>query len=265
VDDGKKSESSGEEVEQVGPYRLHEQVAQDEHSRDELYRATHETSRAKALVLVPTTGDGAAPLTDWRVRCTSSASPGDVALEVEDSRWAVAPDKYSAEALVCLFEDVHDGVRRMARALPDFHEPRPRWRLGLALAGAAAVCALAFALLHPASVSPPPASPAPWVNGPPAPMSQGVPTNTEPFPTSGSIWDSEQDGGTPVLARPLPQKPYKGQRRPPCKPRIEVELIGACWVPHELKAPCPEDLYEYQGRCFTASMASPPLPRSLGQ
>jgi hypothetical protein len=119
VDEQNKPGSSWEDVEQVGPYQLHEQVAQEEHSRGELYRATHETSGAKALVLVPSTDDGAAPLTDWRVRCTASASPGYVALEVEDSRWAAAPDRYSTEALVCLFEEVHDGVGR--RRAP------PRW------------------------------------------------------------------------------------------------------------------------------------------
>ncbi len=264
MDEGKKSEPSGEDLEQLGPYQLHEQVAQDEHSQGGLYRATHETNGAKALVLVPSPGDGALPLKDWRVRCTSSASPGYVALEVEDSRWAAAPDRHSAEALVCLFEEVRDGVGLMARALPEDEEPRRWWHLGLALAGAAALGALAFVLLHPAS-APPPLSTEPWVSTPPVPIRPEVPTDTEPFPTSGSIWNTEQDGGHPVLARPLPQKPYKGQRRPPCKPRIEVELIGACWVPHKLKAPCPEDLYEYQGECFTASMASPPLPRSLGQ
>jgi hypothetical protein len=264
VDEEKKSGSSGEELEQVGPYQLHEQVAQDAHDQGELYRATHETSGAKALVLVPSTGDEARPLKDWRVRCTSSASPGYVALEVEDSRWAPAPDRYSAEALVCLFEEVRDGVGRMARALPEDEPPRLGWRLGVALAAAAAGVALALALFHPASESPsPPVSAEPWRSAPHASLRQEVPTDTEAFPTSGSIWDTEQDGGIPVLARPLPQKPYKGQRRPPCKPRIEVELIGACWVPHKLRAPCPEDLYEYQGECFTASMASPPQPRSL--
>ncbi|MFE8603671.1 hypothetical protein [Archangium violaceum] len=263
MDEEKKTGSSGEVLEQLGPYQLHEQVDQDAHGLGGLYRATHETSGAKALVLVPSPGDETAPLKDWRVRCTSSASPGYVALEVEDSHWAAAPDRYSAEALVCLFEEVRDGVGLMSRALPEDKEPRPVWRRGLALAGAAAVGALAFALLHLASASPPPDSTEPWASIPSASIPQEVPTDTEPFPTSGSIWNTEQDGG--VLARPLPQKPYKGQRRPPCKPRIEVELIGACWVPHKLKAPCPEDLYEYQGECFTASMASPPLPRSLEQ
>ena len=43
-----------------GPYQLHEQVAQEEHSQGELYRATHETSGAKALVLMPSSGEEAA-------------------------------------------------------------------------------------------------------------------------------------------------------------------------------------------------------------
>ena len=47
--------------------------------------------------------------------------------------------------------------------------------------------------------------------------------------------------------------------------RIEVEIMGACWVPHELKAPCPEELYEYQGKCYTTSMLPPPEPRALEQ
>jgi hypothetical protein len=263
VDEQKKSEASGKDEEQLGPYQLHEQVVQDELSHGELFRATHETSGATALVFKPAEDD-AVPLTDWRVRCISSGSPGYMAMEVEQSAWAVAPDKYSAEALMCLFEDVRDGVSRMARAYPDFDEPRLRWRLGLALAAAAAVGALLFALLRPAPVSPPPVSPELLAGTVPAPISQEVPANGELFPTSGSLWGTEQNGGSPVLARPLPKKPYKGQRRPPCKPRVEAEMIGACWVPHMLTAPCPEDLYEHQGRCYTASMASPPEPRSLG-
>ena len=59
MDEEKKSEASGAEVEQVGPYQLREQVAQDEHSRGELYRATHETSGATALVVRPSPEEGA--------------------------------------------------------------------------------------------------------------------------------------------------------------------------------------------------------------
>ncbi|HYO55637.1 hypothetical protein [Archangium sp.] len=76
---------------------MREQVPQDEHGRGELYRATNETIRAAALVFKPAEEDGAMPLTDWRVRCISLASPGYLALEVEHSPWFEAPDGHSME------------------------------------------------------------------------------------------------------------------------------------------------------------------------
>ncbi len=264
MDEGKKSGSSGEDLEQLGPYQLHEQVAQDELSRGELYRATHETSGASALVFKPATGDSAAPLTDWRVRCISSASPGYLAVEVEHTPWSVAQDRQSTESLVCMFEDVHEGVKRMGQALPIYDEPRRWWPLGLALAGAAAVCFLVFALVRQAPVSPSPGGPSPLGRAEPSPMSNEVPTDGVIPPTGNLFWFTA-DGGLPVLAHPFPRKPYKGQRRPPCKPRIEVEIMGACWIPHEVKAPCPEELYEYQGKCYMTSMLPQPQPQSIEQ
>ncbi|HYO71832.1 MAG TPA: hypothetical protein VEU33_37720 [Archangium sp.] len=53
MDEEKKAGSSGEDVELVGSYQLQEQVPQDEYSRGELYRATHETSGVSALVFRP--------------------------------------------------------------------------------------------------------------------------------------------------------------------------------------------------------------------
>src|SRR4051794_18504768 len=76
MDEEKKSESSWEEAEHLGPYQLREQVPQDERGRGELYRATHETSGTTALVFKPAAEKGSEPLTDWQVRCISSASPG---------------------------------------------------------------------------------------------------------------------------------------------------------------------------------------------
>ena len=128
----KEPEGNQEEWEKLGPYQLREQVPQDDHHQGELYRATHETSGTTALVFKPPEGDGASPLRDWRVRCISSVSPRYMALEVEDSHWAVAPDKYSVEALMCLFEQVREQVVRMAAAFPSYDEPRPWRRLGLA-------------------------------------------------------------------------------------------------------------------------------------
>ena len=263
MDEQKKSEASREDVEQVGPYQLHEQVPQDEHSRGALSRATHETSGVTALVLRPTE-DGSVPLPDWRVRCISSASPSYLALEVEQSPRSMDPERQSMEELVCVFEDVHQGVKRMAHAFPVYDEPRSRWRLGLALAGAAAVCALVFALVRQGQEALSPGGPGPLARAAPAPVSQEVPTDTV-IPLTGHSLRDPADGGPLVLAHPFPRKPYKGQKRPPCTPRIEVEIMGACWVPHELKAPCPEELYEYQGKCYTTSMLPPPQPQSIGQ
>jgi hypothetical protein len=62
-----------------------------------------------------------------RARFISSVAPSFIALEVEDSRGAVAPNRNSVEALVLVFEGVHEGVRRMARAFDDPHEPRLLW------------------------------------------------------------------------------------------------------------------------------------------
>lgn len=265
----KKNGSSGGELEQVGPYQLREQVPQDPGSQGELYRATHETSGAPALVLTPAAGEGETAPKDWRVSLSSSASENYVAMQVEQTPWAVAPDKQSVESLVCTLEGVQEGVQRMARALDEPRPPRPLLRLGLSVASAAAVYALVFALVRLVSGSPPPSSPPPLSDAPPVLTSHdeqaAAGTPDDPFP-SGTLVDTSDAGEDSVLARPLPREPFKEQKRPPCRRTSEVELIGACWTPHKLKAPCPEELYEYQGECYLpAFSAKSPMPQSLGQ
>ncbi|WNG43613.1 hypothetical protein F0U60_05525 [Archangium minus] len=259
-------ESNWEEVERLGSYQLREQVPLDKHSQGELYRAKNETSGATALVFKPAEKDGAVPRTDWQVRCVSSASPGYLALEVEQTPWSVAPDKQSTETLVCTLEDVLAGVRRMAQAVSASNEPR-HWRhLGWAMVGVATACALGFALVRMDSECPPPSDPNTLTSAP-APMSHEATTDTwmpEPF-TSGWLADTVPPG-QPVFARPMPREPFKGQKRPPCTRLVEVEIMGACWGPHELKAPCPDELYEYQGKCYLPMFsAKKPVPQSLGQ
>lgn len=267
MDEKKKPEERWEEAERLGPYQLHEQLPQDAHHQGELYRATHEKTGATALVLKPAAEEGEVPLKDWWVQLISSASHGYIALEVVHSPWSVAPDKHSVDALVFLFEGVRKGVRRMSRAFPYTDEPRLGRRLGLGLVSAAALCALLFVLVRLTPVSQPPSGREPSVS-------------TSPVLTSDDVQEDSQDAGssfrayladiTPegqsVLARPLPREPFKGQKRPPCTRYTEVELVGACWAPHELKAPCPEDLFEYQGKCYIpAFSAKTQPPQSVGQ
>ncbi|HYO69720.1 MAG TPA: hypothetical protein VEU33_26955, partial [Archangium sp.] len=259
----KESEGSQKEWEKLGPYELHEQVPQDDLSRGELYRATHEKSGTVALVFKPPEGVGVPPPGDWRVRCVSSAEPGYVALEVEDSRWAVAPDKHSVEALMCLFEAVRGGMGRMAAAFPVYDEPRSWRHLRLALAGVARVCALAFVLVRMDSA--PSGGPEFLAGAAPVPVGYEEPMDGGgPMPFK-SGWLADTVPEEKLFADPLPREPFKGQKRPPCNRRIEVELIGACWGPHELKAPCPEELYEHQGKCYVPVFSARPPPQSLGQ
>jgi serine/threonine protein kinase len=66
------------------------------------------------------------------------------------------------------------------------------------------------------------------------------------------------------LGRPMPSKPFPGQRRPPCVPRLEREIVGGCWLgPIKDQAPpCGNQMFDYQGECFAASYDQSPLPTS---
>ena len=149
----------------------------------------------------------------------------------------------------------------MSDAFPTSDEPRPWQRLGLVLAGASAVAALLITLVH---MSSPPDCPAPLAEATPAPTSHEEPADTaRPEPFTSAIDDTTPQEQT-LVARPLPREPFKGQKRPPCNRHTEAELVGACWMPHEIKAPCPNALFEHQGKCYAPVFSAQPPPQSLG-
>jgi hypothetical protein len=265
MDEEKKPEASGEETKRLGPYLLQEEVRWSAPGQAAIYSATHETSGATTLLLKLTAEQAAALGKSWQVFLDYCASGGFFAMRVVQTPWSRAPDRQSVESLLFTFEAVLDGMRRMARVVPDIREPRPRWHLGLALAGAVAMGALLFTLVRPAPVSQPRRSPDPMASAAPAPGSAEVLTTTEKPDPLVSSWGA--DGTAPEqpgLALPFPSKPFKGQKRPPCTRYVQVELVGGCWVPHKLKAPCPGDLYEHQGECYYPVLATKPPPQSLG-
>ncbi|HLM43004.1 MAG TPA: hypothetical protein VK458_04000 [Myxococcaceae bacterium] len=257
MDEEKKSEAGGHEPERVGSYRLEAPVSQSRDGREGLYLATNETSGALALVLVlkSTFHKGVGALKQWRVRFIFSASEGYKALEAEETPYAVAADRQSAESLMSTLEAVAQAVRHMDEALPVFDRPRPGRRLGWGLAGAVAACALLFALVRLDAVCP--------RTSEPEPVASAEPEQLEPH--SSSWLGNTMPPGAPVFARPLPRQPFKGQKRPPCTRLVEAELIGACWGPHELKAPCPDELFEHQGKCYAPIIIPQLPPQSLGQ
>jgi hypothetical protein len=241
MDEEKKSGPSWEEVDQVGPYQLQEQVPQDEYSQGELYRATHETSGAAALVLKPAVEDekGAVPLIDWRVRFSSSASPSYVALELEHTPRSVASDRHSVESLMCTLEDVREAVGRMDGALHASSASRPWWLLGLALAGAIVL----VVALRPATL---------------APVAE-VPVQEK---ATKPAWATDVNvDPVPARSDEVP-RPVKNQKRAPCTEGLEVEISGACWLPIE-KRPCPKQTVAYQGQCLLAVAVPRPPVTSL--
>jgi len=246
VTDDTKDESGWEESERLGPYELHEQVTQSARGRGGLYRATHERSGAEALVLKPTGEEeaGLGPRGDWQVRCISSASPSYFAVEVESSPWTVARDKRSVEELLWVFEALHESVRRMARLVPT-DEPRPWWRLGLVLAGAAASLTLVWTLL--------PATQAPVAE-------VRMQALGEESPVEAWATDVHVDA-VPVRPGESP-RPVRNQKRAPCTAGLEVEVSGACWLPIE-KRPCPPQTVAWQGQCLLPVAVPRPPGTSL--
>ena len=272
MDEQKQAEASEENPDQLGPYQLQEQVPQAARGQEELYLATHETSGATALVLKLNAEQDAAALKDWRVSLSSSsAPPGYVAMQVEQTPWSRAPDRQSVESLVFTFESVREAVQRMARAVPENYETRPRWRLGLGVASAAAVCALLLALVCLAPESRPPNSPKPLASAPPAPRSQDKQLEAysgaegADAPLNATTLVQTEDPNSSNITYPLPAKPFGNQAKAPCKPRKgEVEINGGCWVELAKRPPCYDDQAEYQGKCYLPVAERPkPQPSAI--
>jgi hypothetical protein len=272
MDEQKQAEASEEKPEQVGPYQFQEQVPQAARGQEELYRATHETSGATALVLKLNAEQDSAALKDWRVSLiSSSASTGYIAMQVEQTPWSRAPDRQSVESLVFTFESVREAVRRMARAVPENYESRPRWRLWLGVASAAAVCALLVALVCLAPKSRPPNGPEPLASAPPALGAQDKQiaayrgAEGADAPLNATTLVQTEDLNSSGITYPLPAKPFGNQAKAPCKPRKgEVEINGGCWVELAKRPPCYDDQAEYQGKCYLPVAERPkPEPSAI--
>jgi hypothetical protein len=249
MDEEKKTEAGGAEPERLGTYLLEQEVPRSKAGGDGLYLARHEPTGDAVMLFTCGAEEGEAPQQDLQVLLCASASLRYYALHVLQTPWSRAPDRQSVESLLFTFVSVLKAVRRMARIVPDIREPRPRWHLGVGVAGAVAVCLVLLALVWRSPVSPAPSAPPAHLETP------------DPFTSTGSAATAPQE--QPVLARPMPKEPFKGQKRPPCIRYTEVELIGACWMPHRLKAPCPDAIFEHQGECYAPVFLIPPPPQSV--
>ncbi len=89
------------------------------------------------------------------------------------------------------------------------------------------------------------------------------PLRTDESPGESPIFADGQDLSLAVIAYPMPETPFKEQRKPPCLEGTETEIRGGCWIQHKRDAPCPRNTAEYQGKCFIPVKKPEPLPRSV--
>jgi hypothetical protein len=100
-------------------------------------------------------------------------------------------------------------------------------------------------------------------SGKPSPAVACAPAASAPIP---ALWATDIAMGT--LGEGLfgeAVRPFPGQKRPPCVRGVEVDWAGACWIPHEVRPPCPPGLYEGAGRCLVPVKAEPRPPTSVHQ
>jgi hypothetical protein len=61
----------------------------------------------------------------------------------------------------------------------------------------------------------------------------------------------------------MPKSPFEGQRRPPCEPKIETAINGACWIQAgNAESPCGKAAFDWEGRCYVPSFNTLRQPTS---
>jgi hypothetical protein len=221
-----------------------------------VYEAFNRRTGAAAVVLKPgRVGDWSPAAAPWVARVSSTAE--HLAVELEPH-----PRLRGAKHL----EEVTLGLYRLANALAQVEAHpaaqaalagdvaavrmrRARWvaspRYVAALA-CAAVAALLAAPRTTATRTPPPH---------PASPVQLAEHREERVAMTPQVPDWMAAIGTP-----MPKKPYDGQVRAvngKCAKRGETAINGGCWVKLDLKPPCGDDAYEWEGACYLASW--PPM------
>lgn len=262
----------------LGPYRLGARY-RSTGDLGRVYRAHNVETGAQALVLQRTERQADdVPLADWQVRVTSSVSPAFLAIEVESAPAVGVPADIAEEFVVMLgdAEKLANEVVDRPETMPHLRRPvlarqlvtpapapRPSardWRhpslaAGLAALAAAAVLHLGgsrsgLALRHDAG----------------AELAQAdVDAGWGEDAATGLVLTGIMDDAPFLLARALPKKPFNNQKRPPCEKPLETEIFNGCWVPHEVRAPCPDRLYEFEGKCYLPAAKQESAPTAFSR
>ncbi|EPX62523.1 hypothetical protein D187_008711 [Cystobacter fuscus DSM 2262] len=256
---------------QLGPYQLGPRYRNTGEDLGRIYRARNAKTGAPALVLQHTDRQALdVPVADWTLRLSSSVSPAYLSLEVES-----APEDADAqdvgEELDFLLYDLHEVVTRTLRNpetlrhLRALHVPTaraappatPAW---LRPAFGAVLTACFALLLLRAGNS---AQVEDWSSRPELVTARRDAGWDAGGDLTGLLLTDTVDVGPVVLARPMPKKPFDVQKRPPCNKALEEEHFDGCWVETKKSAPCPDELYELEGKCFLPAAKPQQRPASL--
>ncbi|QSQ24891.1 hypothetical protein JY651_08110 [Pyxidicoccus parkwayensis] len=62
-----------------------------------------------------------------------------------------------------------------------------------------------------------------------------------------------EPNGTLLIALDMPNRPFKGQKKPDCR-KSQESINGGCWVKVAAKPPCGDDFYEHDDACWAPVM-----------
>ncbi|WNG30809.1 hypothetical protein F0U62_47430 [Cystobacter fuscus] len=239
------SGTPGKKGDRIGPYRLGKRYRGTDPGEGSIHEAHHVETGAPALVVLPGSSEDGHPRSAWSVRAEGSIHPPYQAVHVEQSPQGRASLHDLTLLLIRLAgatahiekrKDAHDHFNRVP-ALARLRRQVLRW--GLPGAVAATVAGLAL-----------------WLHA----LEE---TRTRTMGEDLVFFSDGQDLAFPIASYPMPEKPFKEQRKPPCLEETEVEVRGGCWIEHTKKAPCPRSTAEYQGKCYIPVRKPAPLPQSL--
>lgn len=246
----------------LGPYRVGKRHRGTGLGLGRLFQAHNTETGAPAVVLMPGQSGDWRPLGGWTVRLTSQSVPPFLALEVEQAPGNVAG---ALQELTMMLQRLSTAMARIEDrpdanahltlpSQPQAPEPQPppprrRGLLTGAWAFMMASVAAAGVLLWPRPPEPSAAKPSPALAGTAV---------AEPV-----TFIDTRDVTPAVIGYPMPDGPFKEQKKPPCLKGTEVEIRGGCWVQLAHKPPCPTSTAEYEGACYMPVGRKPPEPNAL--
>jgi hypothetical protein len=242
----------------LGPFQLGKRHKHAAAELGHLHEARNVQTGAPALVMLPGPRPTWGPKKNWQVRASFQVTPPFIALEVErapaSGRLAELADLLTL--LLAALEALRDNARMRAHLIGS---PMGQWMrrpplkalavMGLAVLALAGGVWLGMGTRPMDSLTPPPPTPGLEL------ADAGV---SAFFLSDGKAQDPAG------IAYPLPDKPFSGQVRPPCRPKSDhVAINGGCWIEIARRPPCAEDHAEYQGKCYIPIMRAPRPPQAL--